>query len=338
MRIKKRLVRLVVVLLAVVLVLGGAVLVGHDFRFTQRPVTIPGPDGRLDGVLTTPRTGEARGLVVMVHGDGPADATLGGLYAPWFEGAADAGYATLSWSKPGVGGSEGDWLAQTMTDRAEEVGAALDWAHREPGVPTGRVVLWGASQAGWVLPKVVASRDDVDAVVAVGPAVSWLRQGRYDLLTDLDDAGAGSEERQAALADSDRTRELLLNGASYEEYLRGTTDEEPMSARRWEFARLNVRSDATEDLRAVAGRDVPVHLLLGSLDRNVDVDETERVYRSLLGADLTVERFTAPHSLARPVVEDVRLVGALTATFWPRALLAPGVVEDYERFLADLPS
>ena len=108
-------------LLTVAALLTGVALVGNSFRFDQRAVTIPGPEGDLAGVLTLPPEGAARGLVVMVHGDGPVEATQGGLYSPWFEGAADAGFATLSWSKPGVGGSEGDWLGQTMDDRAEEV-------------------------------------------------------------------------------------------------------------------------------------------------------------------------------------------------------------------------
>lgn len=44
--------------------------------------------------------------------------------------------------------------------------------------PTSFTVLWGASQAGWVLPKVASSRVDIDAVVAVSPAINWLRQDR----------------------------------------------------------------------------------------------------------------------------------------------------------------
>lgn len=89
----------------------------------------------------------------MVHGDGPVEATHDGLYAPWLEGAADAGSATLPRKKPGVGGPDGDWLAQSMNDRAAEVCAALDWAHQRNEAPTGTIVLWGASRARWVLPR-----------------------------------------------------------------------------------------------------------------------------------------------------------------------------------------
>lgn len=322
-----------VMLVAAVLGLAVAALIGNDFRYAQRSVTISGPDGRLEGVLTLPTDGRARGLVVMVHGDGPVDATQGGLYAPWFEGAADAGYATLSWSKPGIGGSEGDWLAQSMDDRAAEVAAVLDWARQQEDLPTGPVVLWGASQAGWVLPKVVANRDDVDAVVAVGPAINWLRQGRFNLLAELDHDGADAHERDVALATSDQTRELLEQGATHDEYRESSVDPEPMTAERWGFVLQNFRSDATADLRTASARDIPVQLIVGTHDRNVDADETQRAYALAFGSRLTVEHVDGAHSLARPVMEDVDAVGLATGIVWPRALLAPGAIDSYSQFL-----
>ncbi len=316
--------------------LGVVTVAGNDFRFTRREVTFGGPQGSLVGVLTEPRGGDARGLVVMVHGDGPVEATQGGLYSPWFEAAADAGFATLSWSKPGVGRSAGDWLDQSMADRAAEVDAALDWAHAQDDVPTGTVVLWAASQGGWVFPRVVADRDDVAGVVAVGTAVDWLRQGRFHLLAGLDDQGADDDERARAVAESDRVRDLLERGASYDEYATTTPEADRMTRDRWGFVLRNVHADATEGLRAMAPRGVPVHLMAGEHDRNVDVAETERVYRDLLGDHVTVSTFDAVHSLARPVVEDVDVVGAVTAVVRPRALLAPGVLDDYRSALASM--
>lgn len=332
----RRVVAALAVAITLALVAVGAMVAGNDFRFTQRPVSIPGPGGLLDGVLTLPREGRAAGLVVMVHGDGAVDATHGDLYAPWFEAAADAGYATLSWNKPGVGGSPGDWLEQSMTDRAAEVDAALQWAHQRGDVPTGTIVVWGASQAGWVLPKVVASREDIDGVVAVGTAINWLRQGRYHLLAELDHEGVAAEERERVIADSDRTRQLLAGGATYGQYRAVTTNAEPMSAERWAFVERNFRADASHDLRAAAQRDLPVRLIVGVHDRNVDVAETKRVYREVFGSRLTVGRFEAAHSTARPVMEDVALAGIVTGTVWPRALFAPGVLDSYRSFLAGL--
>jgi uncharacterized protein len=320
----------------VAVALVGTTLIGNSFRFTQESVTIPGPDGDLAGVLTLPNDGTARGLVVMVHGDGPVEATQGGLYFPWFEGAADAGFASLSWSKPGIGGSHGDWLAQSMDDRAAEVSAVLDWVQRSDDVPTGTIVLWGASQAGWVFPKVTRTREDIDGVVAVGTAINWLRQGRFNLLADLEHDGADAQERDRAVVESDQLRALLVRAAPYEEYLKSTTSTEPMSEERWGFVLRNFRADATDDLIASAARDIPVHLMTGTHDRNVDVAETERTYRSVFGPLLTVAHIDGAHSLARTVMEDNDAVGLVTGILWPRALLAPGTIDDYSTFLSTL--
>lgn len=337
MQIRKRrrpVLTIVFTLVTVAAIVTGIALVGNSFRFSQRAVTIPGPDGDLAGVLTLPNDGAARGLVAMVHGDGPVEATQGGLYAPWFEGAADAGFATLSWSKPGFGGSDGDWLSQSMDDRAAEVSAALDWALGNDDIPTDTIVLWGASQAGWVLPKVISARDDIDGVVAVGTAINWLRQGRFNLLAQLEYDGADAQEREGIIAESDQTRRLLEHGASYEEYLATTTSIDPMTEDRWEFVLRNFDADATEDLIASAPRAIPVHLMAGTHDRNVDVTETENTYRSIFGPSLTVTHVDGAHSLARPVMEDNDAIGLLTGIIWPRALLAPGAVDDCRAFLS----
>ncbi|MEU4690002.1 alpha/beta hydrolase [Actinoplanes sp. NPDC023714] len=314
---------IVCAIVAVVMVTGVAVA-GNDYRISEERVSV----GDLDAVLVRPRDGEAAGLVVMVHGDGPVEATHDGLYRPWFEAAADAGFATLSWSKPP------NWLAQTMDDRAREAGAAIDWARGRAGVPTGAVVLWGASQAGWVLPKIAAARDDLAGIVAVSPAINWLRQGRFHLLEGLSEAS--DEERERAIAISDRTRRLLADDADYATYRATSGDPAPMDAARWEFVKLNFRSDATADLEASRGRHLPVLLMLGDHDRNVDVTETAATYRRILGDDVRIARFDAAHSMARPVMEDSAVAGFGTAVLWPRALLAGGVLDEYRTFLERL--
>ncbi|WP_029067981.1 alpha/beta hydrolase family protein [Jonesia quinghaiensis] len=334
---RKGVVATLIGIVTVTVILACITLAGNNYRFDQRSITVPGPEGDLAGVLTLPPDGTARGLVVMVHGDGPVEATQQGLYSPWFEGAADAGFATLSWSKPGIGGSGGDWLTQSMEDRATEVSAAIDWAHTQSDIPTSTIVLWGASQAGWVLPKVTRERNDIDGVVAVSPAINWLRQGRYNLLAELEHNGANTEEREAAIEESDHTRRLLERGASYEEYIASTGSATPMTEARWAFVHRNVMSDATADLIASAAKPIPVHLMLGTHDRNVDVAETEATYQSIFDSSLTITRFDAAHSLARPVMEDNDVVGIFTGTVWPRTLLAPGVIDDYTAFLARIP-
>lgn len=315
----------------------GVVAIGNDYRFDAREVTIPVNDGgTLEGVLTTPERGAAQGLVIMIHGDGPADATQGGLYNPWFEGAAEEGWATLSWSRPGVGASSGDWLAQSMEDRAAEAEQVLNWAQEYTDIPAQRIVLWGASQAGWVLPAIVAHREDIAGVVAVGTAVNWLRQGKYNLQAELDHNAADNAERRKAEEESAQTKALLERAASYEEYRETTYETDPMTRERWSFVSRNFRSDAEHDLRAAAQRQIPWHLMAGKHDRNVDVTETAIVYQGILEDQFTTTTLNAAHSMARPIMEDSELIGLITGVFWPRSLLAPGVIEDYQTFLKQL--
>ncbi|TDD52692.1 alpha/beta fold hydrolase [Kribbella antibiotica] len=318
-------------LVAAVIAVVGVVVFGNDYRYRLESPAIPVAGGTLEGVLTLPPNGPPRGLVVIVHGDGPVDATHDGLYLPWFEAAADAGFATVSWNKAGVGGSRGNWLHQSMTDRAAEVSAVIDWAQKQTGAE--KVVLWGVSQAGWVLPAVAVARDDIDGIVAVSPAINWLRQGRFNLLAELDHEHAGPDERAQAIAVSDQTRALLTQDANYATYREKTTDPEPMDADRWDFVKRNHTADATQDLTALAATKVPVLLLLGEQDRNVDIAETATTYQRLLGAGVTTRRFDAMHSMAKPAVENSELLGFFTAVFWPRALFADGVLAVHRDFL-----
>lgn len=162
--------------LTTALLLAGIVLWQHDYEIHEERVTVPAGGHDLPGVLATP-TGKGPGpfpLVVLVHGDGEVDATHDGFYRPYWEAFARAGYASLSLDKPA------DWLGRTMDDRARETTDAIAWAARtRPDIDPARIGLWGASQAGWVMPKVVAGAPapGVRFVIAVGTAVNWVRQG-----------------------------------------------------------------------------------------------------------------------------------------------------------------
>ncbi|MER7762804.1 CocE/NonD family hydrolase [Streptomyces sp. NPDC097619] len=326
--------------LVVAAALGGVVLVRNTYALTEQRVRIPAPDASLDAVLALPEGagdvagggtvgpggGRPLGLVVFVHGDGPVDSTHESYYRPLWESFARAGYASLSWHKPGVAGAPGDWLRQSMDDRAAETAAAVAWARTRPGIDPDRIGLWGISQAGWVLPKVAARTTGVRFVIAVSPAVNWLRQGRYNLLAELRDRGARPEEVRAALAGREHRLDLLRRGLPYD----GTD----ITPDRWGFIVRNHRADATADLRAMPRR-LPVLLVLGGHDLHVDVAETERVYRRELdpGA-LRVAFFPeATHGMVPRAVEESGLRLTLTALFDPRSLYTPGVLRTQTEFL-----
>jgi dienelactone hydrolase len=327
-----------VTVLTVAVGLAGVVLWQNSYVMDVQRVTIRRGGHVLNGVLAVPRDGRAHhGLVVYVHGDGPVDATHDDGYLPLWEANAAAGYASLSWDKPGVAGAPGNWLEQSMDDRAEEAAAAIAWARARPDIDGDRIGLWGASQAGWVLPK-VAARAPVSFVIAVSPAVNWLRQGRYNLLAELRASGASAARTRAEVARSDAVRRLLARRATFEEYVRAMGgDAHGMSADRWGFVSRNHTADATRDLGALRG--VPVLLALAGHDVNVDTADTERTYRRVLeaGGALTLRRYPdASHALLKQSVEQSGLRMTLTALFRPRSLFADGFLDDQRRFLMEL--
>ncbi|MFD3541635.1 alpha/beta hydrolase family protein [Streptomyces sp. NPDC058662] len=318
------------------LLLTAVVLRQHSYDIHEERVTVPAAGRHLPGVLATP-VGRGPGpfpLVVLVHGDGEVDATHEGFYRPYWEAFARAGYASLSLDKPA------DWLGQSMDDRARETLDALTWAARtRPEVDPDRIGLWGASQAGWVLPKVVARAPapGVRFVIAVGTAVNWERQGEYHLRSELRAAGAGADRTAAALRTREATLALLRRGATYEEYRASPGADPELTRERWSFISRNHTADASGDLRAMPP--VPVLLISGADDLNVDGAETEAVHRALLApGTLTVRRYPgATHALLRTSVERSPWRLTLTAVFAPRSLFPPGLLADQRRFLEGLP-
>lgn len=317
--------------------LGGIVVWQNTYALREEGVVLRHHGHRLEGVLARPPAGDGPfGLVVFVHGDGPVDATHDTFYRPLWEAFARAGYASLSFSKPGVAGSEGDWLEQSMDDRAEETLAAVAWARERPDIDGRRIGLWGASQAGWVLPKVTARDRGIRFVIAVSPAVNWIRQGRYNLLAELRREGADQQRVEKAMRRRETTLRLLRRGASYAEYRAEVGDSADISPGRWRFISANHTSDAVADLRAMRG--TPVLLVLAGHDVNVDVAETEAVYRKILPAStLRVEHYPdATHSLVDHDTESSSLRLTATAVFAPRQLYAAGFLDRQDRFLRRL--
>ncbi|OBC12038.1 hydrolase [Mycobacterium sp. 852013-50091_SCH5140682] len=337
-------VRLTLIALACVLALlvsaGSWVLYVNNFAIREQRVTIPGPGQPLDGLLALPKTGSGPfGLVVFVHGDGPADATRDSFYRPIWESLARAGYASLSWNKPGIDGAPGNWLAQSMADRTAEVTAAIDWARSRPDIDPHRIGGWGISQGGWVLPEAAVQRPDMQFVILVGAAINWLRQGEYNLRADMRVRKASQSDLTEALARRDRTNQLLRDHASYEQYVAAHIDSSPMSADRWGFVARNYLSDVSATLPHIK---VPVLLELGEGDLNVDVAETERVYRQLVRPDLLTVQ-TYPHASHNIVKDDldnnsVSLKSYAVALFAPRQLYAPGYLDNLRQYVEQLPA
>jgi alpha-beta hydrolase superfamily lysophospholipase len=259
--------------------------------------------------------------VIFIHGDGAMPADSYGYYKPLMDAFTQAGFATLSWDKPGVARSKGDWLAQSMQDRADEAVAAAQALKERTDIDGNAVGLWGISQAGWVMPLAVSQSSEFTFMISVSPAINWRRQGRYLTRNRMLDDGYDELNIKAALAFGERENVLLATGASYEIYLELLNEAPPccreaIEEPRWRFASLNIDADAVVGLRETR---VPVLAIFGDRDLNVDTRESVIAYERELPRskhrDVTIKVFeNADHSLY-PSKKD-RMSGAGSAAAW----------------------
>ncbi|HET9017671.1 MAG TPA: CocE/NonD family hydrolase, partial [Thermomicrobiaceae bacterium] len=94
---------------------------------TTEDIRFVGDGVSLAGTLHRPAGQGPHPAIVMLQGSGPADRDSDGYFPPIRDTFLGAGLAVLSWDKPGIGGSGGDWRERTLRDRAHEAVDALAW-------------------------------------------------------------------------------------------------------------------------------------------------------------------------------------------------------------------
>ncbi|KAF6558624.1 alpha/beta hydrolase [Paenibacillus sp. EKM202P] len=307
------------------------VLYQNSYKMTEEKIQIATPKGVLTGTLALPKNYSGKiGLVVFVHGDGPINDTYDDGYKPLWERFASKGYASLSLNKPGINGAPGNWLEQSMEDRAQEIRYAVAWAKTLPMIDKHKIGLWGASQAGWVIPKIVKEEHDIAFSILVSPAVNWITQGQFNTRKELEQEGASPQQIKKRLDYDQKTLQLLKKHASYEEYLSMADPENIIPKERWSFIGKNFRSDSTKELSYFKS---PVLLVLAGKDMNVDVKDTERVYRQKISPELlsVIHLPKVDHSMMNEQIAHSKSLTFLTAIFAPRQL----VDDEYLKILAD---
>lgn len=266
---------------------------------------------KLAGQLLLPQTSGPHPVVIFVHGDGATTWDGYGYYRPFMKALNAQGYAVYSWDKPGIGGSTGNWLSQSMGDRAAELGAATQALRHDARIRPEKIGLMGFSQAGWVMPKAVANDPDYAFMISISGAINWLEQSEYMTRNRLRLEGASEETFESALRFDRQLVALMEQDADYETYLSFMDQAPPccrgaMSLDRWAFVKRNFQVDARPDLKQVK---IPVLALFGDKDLNVDYRQSASVYRSSIQPAPDVKVISgADHSLL-PAASD-RLVTA----------------------------
>jgi dipeptidyl aminopeptidase/acylaminoacyl peptidase len=97
----------------------------------------------LAGLLVLPQKPGPYPAIAFILGSGQADRTHYGVAPHLWRHFASHGFACLSWDKPGVGQSTGDYNAQSFRDRADEALAAVRFLRGRAEVSKDRVGLWG---------------------------------------------------------------------------------------------------------------------------------------------------------------------------------------------------
>ncbi|MCF7754409.1 alpha/beta hydrolase [Paenibacillus xylanexedens] len=316
---------------------GTYIIVQQDYSMVEQHIEIQTPQGKLTGTLSLPENESGKlGLVLFIHGDGPIDSTHSDGYKPLWERLASIGYASLSLDKRGIGGSEGNWLNQSIDDRVVEAEQAIAWAKEQPMIDGSKIGVWGASQAGWVIPK-LAGKENLAFSILVSPAINWLRQGEYNTRSQMAKDGFSAAEIQAQVDYDNKINDVLKRHGSYEEYIRlARQGEEQMNKDRWNFVSKNFTVDATEDLHNFK---TPVLLLLGEDDVNVDIKDTERAYRQEVKPSyLLHEKIfqNTEHSMLPTSIAGSEWRMGLRFLFAPRSITTAGYMDEIEQFLSKL--
>ncbi|UCC72943.1 MAG: alpha/beta fold hydrolase [Gemmatimonadota bacterium] len=153
---------------------------------------------KLVGDLRLPERRGPHPVVVFVHGDGPNTRTSGVTYPPIMARMQRAGYATFAWDKPGTGESTGRIdRSRLMEQRAQIVLDAIAVLKARPDIDGDQIGLWGISQAGYVMPHVLARSADVAFMIAVScPGEPGFEQGIYLVTAQARCAGLPEEDAE----------------------------------------------------------------------------------------------------------------------------------------------
>lgn len=260
----------------------------------------------LSGTLVKPKDVATPPIAILVHGDGPQDRFSQDGYLPLINMLVDAGIGVFSWDKAGVEASTGNWLHQTMDDRADVAMAAFDAVAEIQDIDPDLIGFLGFSQAGWVLPR-VANRMAPAFTVIVGGAVSWRDQGTYFARVEME--AQGEKEAAVELRLMDRTFRndmLFLPACDSSHFPEMETD-------RFRFVAAAYWENSTDLLSGMTG---PVLAIWGDADLNVDARSDAEIYRDRLAPLSETRRVelvpNATHGLLRADLFNFQL-----ASQWP---------------------
>lgn len=266
---------------------------GTRVALREEEVRFPSGGVSLAGTLTLPAGTGPFPAVAVVHGSGSTPRTYGQAFSRFF---VRAGVAVLAYDKRGVAQSGGRWPGEAASPQnvdvyARDAEAAVRFLAAHPRVDGARVGLWGASQAGWIIPLAATREPRVSfAVIGVGPVVTEGEQNAYSRYTTQ-----GAQPPTAPPAEIERAMDQARTGVDPVPWIR-----QMRIPALWVFGGLDQHVPTARSIRA-----------LERIKADTGRDFTWRVFpnapHSLLetGSGLLSSNAGAP-SLARGLLTTIR--------------------------------
>jgi dienelactone hydrolase len=318
--------------------------------YKEENITFQTDNRKLSGLLIKPNSEPLYPVVILVHGDGPWDCRGFGFYQFLWKAFTDAGFACLSWDKPGVGNSTGIYnRSNIMEERSEVLLAGIEYLKTRNDIDTKRIGLWGISQAGWVMPLAISKSEDLSFMIAVSCAgENSIEQSAYLLKQQLICEGL-SEDEATKYADLFRKRSYAK---SYEEYLENA---KPISEQSYIKSTLKWGGIISEEkfvpytgpdnnfyfdpVKILETIKFPVLVIFGEKDTQIDVKQSEEAYRNALNkagnTELTIKIFpNADHTITFSETGCMKESDERQAN--NKIEIAPGYLELMRDWLKDL--
>jgi len=165
--------------------------------FQTQPVSFPTTGATMVGCLYAP-AGKANFPVVVSVAGADLVPTATDIYTVIHAKAyTNRGIGFFAFNKRGIGGSTGVGTSTNFRQRAEDVASAVRFIRGLKS--TGRIGLWGSSQAGWVVPYALRPKDGVTAIMLTSPSgVNAFEQVAYYINTYVRGLGFTPEEADKA--------------------------------------------------------------------------------------------------------------------------------------------
>ncbi len=260
-------------------------------------LTFQSGEFNLVGDLRLPAGSGPFPVVLILHGSEVAD-RIGsmGLFLPIMESMLQAGFATFAWDTPGTGESTGDLREPNLRhQRAQILLDAIELMKTRSEIDPKRIGVWGASQAGYVIPIALTQTQDIAFVICEScPGVSGLDQMAYQvtafgLCEDMSKEKSAERDRLLKELDQNRSFETYTDYLTYRENIADLAALVPVSLDNWPVIPEDAwQANPIENERVwnpvavISEVKIPVLAIFGGKDTNMDPLQAAFAYREAL--------------------------------------------------------